>query len=107
MFALADAVEQVEHELTVEKEKCEALTVQAKNFQVRAQLFRWTAFVTDCGCKERNLWNLQNEMQLYRDRAGSLEWQLQIAVPESSIRQLLATQSEQAMIDDDVADMLG
>ena len=40
MFALADAVEEVEHELTVEEEKCEALTVQAKIFQVRAQLFR-------------------------------------------------------------------
>lgn len=36
MFALADAVEQVEHELTVEKEKCAALAVQATTAQVRA-----------------------------------------------------------------------
>ena len=46
-------------------------------------------------------------MQMYRERARLLEWQLQIAVPEKSIRQLLATQSEQAKIDDDVADVLG
>ena len=36
MFALADAVEQVEHELTVEKEKYAALAVQADKAQVRA-----------------------------------------------------------------------
>ena len=46
-------------------------------------------------------------MQVYRERAHALEWQLQIAVPEKSIRQLLATQSEEAKIDDDVADVLG
>ena len=31
-----------------------------------------------------------------------MEWQLQIAVPEISIRQLLATQSEQIKLDDEV-----
>ena len=36
MFALADAVEQVEHELTVEKERYAALAVQASVAQVRA-----------------------------------------------------------------------
>ena len=37
MFALADAVEQVENELAVEKEKCAALTAQVDEVQVRAQ----------------------------------------------------------------------
>ena len=46
-------------------------------------------------------------MQVYQERAGSLEWQLEIAVPEKSIRQLLATQSEQAKEDDDMAETLG
>ena len=35
MFALADAVEQVEQELTIEKEKCAALTLQVNSGQVR------------------------------------------------------------------------
>ena len=40
MFALADAVEQVEHELTVEKDKYAALAVQANKAQVRAPFRR-------------------------------------------------------------------
>ena len=36
MFALTDAVEQVEHELSVEQEKCAAFAAQSKQTQVRA-----------------------------------------------------------------------
>lgn len=39
MFALADAVEQLEHELTLEKEKCAELLGQANSAQVRAHPF--------------------------------------------------------------------
>ena len=79
MFALADAVEQLEHELTAEKENSEASGEQAASSQAEAKV--------------------------YRERAASLEWQLRIAVPDKPMRQLIATQSEQARADDD--DMFG
>ena len=40
MFALADAVEQVEHELSAEQEKCAAFAAQSKKTEVRARCFR-------------------------------------------------------------------
>jgi hypothetical protein len=50
---------------------------------------------------------VQTELQLYRERTVSLEWQLRIAVPEKSIRQLIAAQSEEAKLLGDTAAIFG
>ena len=50
---------------------------------------------------------VQTELQLYRERTVSLEWQLRIAVPEKSIRQLIAAQSEEAKLQGDTAAIFG